>query len=411
VGSGATLAQEVSGPPTLALARDGKTAYVAWLERSDSTSNVVLEAVTPAGRQLRAPVRVNATPGDASTHDQAPPQVALGPRGEVYVVWQKSTPVPGRAFPRSDLRFAASTDGGRTFGPTITVNDDAGGPPSSHTVHNVVVAPDGRVIVSWLDARVRDRARAALEASGRLQPEAPASHSHGETMRAHEASAAEASLPGSEIRAASWSPGDPSFSPSTVVDGNTCPCCRTAMAIGPEGTLFVAWRKVYPGNVRDVVVARSTDGGRSFSAPVRVHADGWVYDGCPHAGPGLAVDAAGKVYAGWYTGKEGAQGLYVARSGDGGRSFGEPLPLLRADWVPPSQVKLAAAGDRVWASWDDRRPSRKVVHLARVDGGTLREVGEPVPGSSPALDVGHDGGCLAWLDGDSVRMRTLEAER
>jgi hypothetical protein len=412
VGSGATLAQEASGPPTLALAKDGKTAYVAWLERGDSTADVVLEAVTPAGRRLRAPVRVNATPGDASTHDQAPPQVAVGPGGEVYVVWQKSTEVPGRMYPVSDLRFAYSTDGGRTFSPTMTVNDDAGGRPSSHSFHDLTVAPDGTVYVAWLDGRAQDSARAAHPAPP--HPAAAAGSPHGAMSGMagiagmHGAHAHDASEPGAEIRVASWRPGDASFGPSVRVDGDVCPCCRVSLATGPDGGVYVAWRKVYPGEVREVVVARSADGGRSFSAPVRVQRDGWVFPGCPHAGPSLAVDGEGRLFSTWYSGKEGGQGLYYAVSSDGGRSFGDPVTLVAGDFVPASQARLAAGADgAVWAAWDDMRGEEKRIHVGRLDGSSVREVGDPLAGSTPSIRMSGGGGAVVWRDGQAVRIRPI----
>jgi hypothetical protein len=402
----------VSGPPTLALAKDGKTAYVAWLEKSDSTANVVLEAVTPAGRRLRAPVRVNATPGDASTHDQAPPQVAVGPKGEVYVVWQKSTEVPGRMYPVSDLRFAYSTDGGRTFSPTMTVNDDAGGRPSSHSFHNVMVAPDGTVYVAWLDGRVQDAARAAHPAPP--PPAAAAGSPVGATSGMagmsgmHGSHVHGADGPGAEIRVASWRPGDASFGPSVRVDGDVCPCCRTALATGPDGAVYVAWRKVYPGDVREVVVARSADGGRTFSAPVQVQRDGWVFPGCPHAGPSLAVDGKGRIFAAWYTGKEGAQGLYYSVSSDGGRSFGAPVTIVTGDFVPASQARLATgAGGAVWAAWDDMRGEEKRIRVGRLDGSSVHELGDPLAGSTPSIRMSGDSGAVIWRDGQAVRIRPI----
>jgi hypothetical protein len=418
-----TVADSAEGNPTVAQAGAAPGAYVAWVAETNGASNVYLARTGPDGTPIGEPVRVNATPGDASTHDQAPPQVAVGPRGAVYVVWQKSTPVAGRTYDASNLRFAASTDGGRTFGPTLTVNDDAGGPPSSHTFHDVVVGPDGTVYVAWLDSRVRDRARAAAAAAaGRVQPAASevddARSSHAGVM--HHGGAAggmagmsesDAGIPGSEIRLATWRPGARSFTPSVVVDRDVCPCCRAALAVGPDGTLFISWRKVYPGNIRDVVVARSTDGGRSVSAPVEVHHDGWVFAGCPHAGPSVAVDGKGRLYAAWYTGKPGAEGLYFAESSDGGRHFGSPTALETGGWVPPAQVKLAASGDHVWITWDDRRQAQKVVHIGRIEGTQLTEVGDPAPGHSPAVSAEGTQGTVAWLDGEAVRLRKLGGAR
>ena len=69
----------------------------------------------------------------------------------------------------------------------------------------------------------------------------------------------------------------------------------------PDGTLFAAWRHVYPGSFRDMAFATSRDGGRSFSAPVRVSEDGWAIDACPDDGPAMAVDASGTVHLAWPT--------------------------------------------------------------------------------------------------------------
>ena len=36
------------------------------------------------------------------------------------------------------------------------------------------------------------------------------------------------------------------------VTGGVCYCCKTAIAAGPADTLYLAWRHVYPGNMRDM---------------------------------------------------------------------------------------------------------------------------------------------------------------
>jgi hypothetical protein len=364
---------------------------VVWVEKRGDTSNVVLATVTRDGKPLRAPVRVNATPGDASTHDQAPPQVAVGPGGEVYVVWQKSTEVEGRMYPVSDLRFAYSTDGGRSFSPTLTVNDDAGGLPTSHSFHNLAVAGDGTVYVGWLDGRAQEAARKGRPDEG---------HGHG-----HDASG-----PGSELRVASWRDGDAAFSQSVRVDGNVCPCCRASLAVGQDGAVYVAWRKVYPGDVRDIVVARSSDGGRTFTTPVKVHKDGWVFHGCPHAGPSLAVDGKGRLFASWYTGKEGQQGLYYAVSDDGGKSFGKPVTLVTDDFVPVAQARLATGEDGVWAAWGDPRGANQV-HIGHLDGTSVAEAGTPEAGSIPSIAFAGDEGAVVWRAGQTVRIRAIGEAR
>jgi hypothetical protein len=392
-----TVAEHAAGNPTAAAdPRDG-TGYVAWIATEGGASNVFLARLGEDGRPGAA-VRVNDRPGDAAPHEQAPAQVAVGPDGAVYVLWQNNTKLPGRRFPASDLRFARSTDGGRTFGPAVTVNDDAGGVPSSHTFHDLNVAADGTVWVSWLDSRAKDAARAARPQPVPA-PAAAAGHGHGHM-------AAEEGLPPSEVRVAKSTDGGRTFGASLVVDTAPCPCCRTSLAFGPDGAVYLAWRKEYAGDVRDVVVARLDAGAARFSAPVRVHADEWVFPACPHAGPALAVDARGRLHVGWYTGREGRQGLWHARSDDGGRTFGAPAALVAGADVPPSQVSLTADGDGVLAAWDDRvEDGTRHIALARIGAsGEPRRVGS-MEGRLPALESS----VIAWHDRQTVRAARLTA--
>ena len=419
-----TVAAAGASNPTAALDPRSGGGYVAWVATEGGASNVFLARVGGGSDRPATAVRVNDRAGDAAPHEQAPAQVAVGPEGNVYVLWQNATDVPGRRFPASDLRFARSTDGGRTFSPAATVNDDRGGPPSSHTFHDVVTAPDGTVWVSWLDSRVRDAERARRNpapttppSNGPTSSDAPSSATPGGSTRHSSAGSTghgghgkgmkdDPTLPGSEVRVARSTDGGATFGASLVVDGGVCPCCRTSLAVGPDGSVYVAWRKVFPGDVRDVVVARLAPGKREFAAPVRVHEDGWVFPGCPHAGPSVAVDAAGRVHVGWYTGKEGRQGLWYAASSDGGRSFGRPAPLLVGEWVPPSQVALAAEGRGAWISWDDRRTEDARLTLARVgDAGRPKIVNTDASGRSPALDAGRGARLVAWRQGETVRAR------
>ena len=307
--------------------------YVAWVQTDDSASDVYVARLGPGGEREGAPVRVNSTPGDASTHEQAPPQVVTGPNGEVYVVWQKSREVEGRRFPATDLRFARSIDGAKSFESTIFVNDDAGGRPASHTFHDVAVAKDrSAIVVSWLDSRERER----VQAEHALATPAAGEPKTGSPM------AATAAMRTGLARSCAWRVRPMAAGASARAwwwTRTSAPCCRTALALAPDGGVYLVWRKVFPGSVRDVAIAHSADGGQSFSAPERVHADGWVFAGCPHAGPSVAVDATGRVHVAWYTGREGRQGLWYASRADGGR-FGEPVALATGEWVPPSQVNF-----------------------------------------------------------------------
>lgn len=361
-----TLTEAGGSRPSAAVAADA-AVLVAWV---DAGGDVRLARVVEGG--VEEVVRVNDIAGDAAAHEQAPAQVAVGPDGGVFVVWQNNREVPGRRFPASDLRFARSADGGRSFEPAVTVNDDAGGPPASHTFHDMVVGANGTIHVSWIDGR---------------------------------ASAAGDSVTGPEIRVASSRDDGRSFSASVVVAQQSCPCCRTSLAVAPDGRLAVAWRSVRDGNVRDIAVAVSEDGGRSWGEPIRAHEDGWRIDGCPHAGPSLAWDVDGRLHVAWYTGMEGRQGLWYAVSDAAVAEFGPALPVSTGEWVPPSLVSLAADGGGVRVAWDDRRSDPVVVRVGRMSERGLEEE-EVVGGRAPSLVVGPGASVLALVDGEgAVRAR------
>jgi hypothetical protein len=382
-----TLAHSGAGNPTIAVDTSTGRAYVSWIETTEGGSNVYLAAIDGTGRA--EPVRVNDIDGDAAPHEQAPPQVAVGPDGAIYVVWQNNTEIPGRQYPASNLRFARSMDGGRTFEPATFVNDDADGPPASHTFQDLAVSGDGTIHVSWIDGR----ARAAAQATGAVTSE-HAGHGGG--------------MPTSEIRVATSRDGGRTFSAGVVVHRDACPCCRTSIAISGDSMVAVAFRSA-TDNIRDMMVVRSTDRATTFGDPVRVHEDGWVIDGCPHAGGSLAYDADGRLHIAWYTGAQERQGLWHAALAPGGNVFGEPAPLQADGWVPVSQVKLAAAPDGdVWIAWDDRRREQSAVRVTRAVADDVRASRVLGIGTSPAIAAGRDV-FVAWQRGPAAVTRVLRA--
>ncbi len=87
-----------------------------------------------------------------------PPVIAADPNSEaVYIAWY-STKDPmnfaltGEGKDRTDIYLRASTDGGKTWGPRQTVNDDAN-KGVNHSLPGISIAPGGRLDVAWNDAR------------------------------------------------------------------------------------------------------------------------------------------------------------------------------------------------------------------------------------------------------------------
>jgi hypothetical protein len=272
--------------------------------------------------------------------------------------------IPGQRFPAAALRHTSSRDGGRTWAAPVSVTDD--GDFGSHNFHALHVARDGRAYVSWLDGRTGQ--------SG-------------------------AYITWSTDGGATWAAN------VRVSVDEACPCCRTAIASDSAGVLYLAWRTVMPGNIRDIVVARSADGGVTWSPPVRVHADDWVYPGCPHAGPSMTVDDQHRLHIAWWTGVPGRSGVQYARSDDG-LAFNPAVAIALGETSRPAHVQLAVTGDQVVVVWDDGIERVPTVRLrASADGGTRfgAEVLVSPPdlvATFPVLGFSSSGLTLAWTQDD-----------
>ena len=124
--------------------------------------------------------------------------------------------------------------------------------------------------------------------------------------------------------------------------------------------------------MRDIVVAHSSDQGRTFSSPTVVSRDEWVFDACPHRGPSIAFDGRGRLYIGWYTeGRDEQPRLLSATSDDQGTTFSTPVPLHAAATSLPDNLQMAAHPDgQVVAVWEEVTGVRKrVVMRMSIDRG------------------------------------------
>lgn len=386
----AELAVGDVGRSTTAVAPDGATAYYAWVARDSTGWNVWLSAWTreasgPFAAGPSAAVRVNATPGNAAAHDQAPPQVGVDTEGRVYVAWINRIDVPGRRFPANDLYLAVSDDGGQSFGPEQTVNDDAGGIPTGHTFHNMAALPDGSMLISWIDGRAKE----AADHSDHADHVDHADHASG-----------------SQIRVARVEDGGRIIRETAVLDQSSCPCCRTNLAVGPNGRVYAVWRHEYESGERDIVIAHSDDGGETFSPYRPVFRDHWNINACPHTGPAIVVDSSGKVHVAWYTGAESAPGIRHGVSANRGETF-EHVRTVQ-DNVQVAQVALAASSGKVILLTEDHE--RKGVSAWRVRGSGITWT-SLVEGAALPSQVSR-GELLSqtWREGNTLRGRLTVAD-
>jgi hypothetical protein len=328
--------------PATATAPDD-TFYVAWVNHDAHKADVMLAHFNYNAQMQGSPVRVNRQPGAATAWRGDQPSVAVAPDGAVYVLW--TARVEAGEKHGTDIYLSASTDRGQTFASEVKVNDDKA--PGAHGMHSLAVAKDGRIYAGWLDERNVHAPKPSMKAEGH----------HMESNR--------------DLYLAYSTDSGRTFSANTKVASDVCPCCKTALAVSADGTLYAGWRQVLPGSYRHIAVASSTDGGTKFSAPVIVSDDRWMLQGCPVSGPSLSVDtASGNLKVVWFAAGEGeAPGVYFAESKDQGRSF-SPRQLLSQETVRGTPA-LAVGNQHAIAMWQSANTAETKMREVGSTGSAL----------------------------------------
>src|SRR5262249_26350450 len=75
-------------------------------------------------------------------------------------------------------------------------------------------------------------------------------------------------------------------------DGHTCECCAPSVAADEKGAVAVLWRNWLAG-ARDMYLIVSSDGGRTFAPASKLGRGTWPLDGCPMDGGGVAAGPPG----------------------------------------------------------------------------------------------------------------------
>jgi hypothetical protein len=185
----------------------------------------------------------------------------------------------------------------------------------------------------------------------------------------------------------------------TAVASNVCFCCKTAV-VSHGGDVFVAWRHLFPGGVRDIAVARSADGGRTFQEPVRVSEDNWKIDACPDDGPAMTVDAEGVLRVTWPTlikdGGTARIAIFESSSRDGGATF-TPRARVNGAAGAAAHPRIATGDGRSAIAWDELAEGTRRVYV-RPAGGAAVAISDGRIASYPAIAAVSDGFVVAFTD-------------
>ena len=149
-------------------------------------------------------------------------------------------------------------------------------------------------------------------------------------------------------------------------------------AFGPDGTL---WLVRTEGS--RVVVARSSDLGRTFTAPVAVTPEPLNLDWGPDARARIAVDPKGVAIVTFaiFQDKNFNGRAFHARSTDGGATFSKPQPLTPNTTSQRFETVAIDPAGKVFTAWLDKR-----------NGPPARAAGKPYPGAALAYAWSDDEG-------------------
>lgn len=271
--------EEISGSrdPKLDVSSSGMLSMlIVYKDRGESRLGFTMSH--DGGDHFMTPIPVSPPGSAVQSHGENSPTLIALPTA-IYALWEQAG--PGGA---SDLVLARSLSFGQSFDRPVRVTDEE--TPAFHGFSSVAAAPDGSVYAVWLDGREKDMPPGTFA-----------------------------------LYVARSEDNGGSFGDNHRVALSACPCCRPRVAVGPTGEVYVAWRKVFDGDVRDMVVSTSKDGGDTFAPEVRVADDGWQLRGCPDSGPAL-VTSGNRLYIAWLTeGRERRPRIQIAWSDDQAAHF------------------------------------------------------------------------------------------
>lgn len=364
-----------SAQPDLVVAPDGRV-LLSWLNEQPGRRPAFQMAERFSDGHWEGP-RTIAIGNSMFVNWADTPHIAITADRALWAHWlQKSADKP-YAY---DVMLVRSMDHGMNWSAQMRVHDD--GTQTEHGFVSFWPQSETQLGVAWLDGR---------HAGGQAQAGDHDDHAaHGE----------EDTGPMS-LRAAVFD-GDLRISAATEIDARTCDCCQTDAAGTAEGGLLV-YRDRSDDEIRDIYATRFD--GKAWSTPVRVHADNWKMPACPVNGPAVAVRGNDAVVA-WYTAPGDTPVVRLARSTDGGATFAAPVAVDRGAAVI-GRVAVAVGAGQVWLLWMREEAGKQSLWLARYAPDLSKELqrtkladlqGGGRGTGFPRLALGADAAYAVWTD-------------
>lgn len=370
VGDGPASAQQVA--PKAAIGPDG-TIYVIWADyRGGIEPQIFLSKSTDGGETFSAGRQLtNATALQAGM--QRGPQLVADRMGVLHMTWQVRNEQQNIS-----VRYARSTDGGTTFSTPTAIAADSG--KYNQDFPSVAVDSSGNPFAAWIDTRESEMKTA----------EHPALY----VVRSTDG--------GRSFNA-------PVNATKTLGKfAGTCECCNTAIAVSPEGNVYATFRSNIDNN-RDIYIARSLDGGTTFTT-IKAASESWPINACPMTGSSIALDGEGTLHIVWRDSRPSSGGkdyVYYTTLARGATACAPDRKISRTT-SKSNYPTIAAApnGGVICAFQDNRNDAADIFFTTSTDGGATfsrdakltHETGTARQ-ELPAAVVGPDGTpFIVWQD-------------
>lgn len=316
-------------PPTVMVAPD-KTVYVGWTARlgvEGHGNNLYLSASRDEGRTFDPPVKVN---DDEKPASHGMHSLAVSTDNRVYVAWldeRNVAPLPEQmpgmnqktmehAEPNSEVFFAVSTDGGRTF----TKNQKLAGEACPCCKTALAVGTNNQVYVSWRQVLPGDFRHIAVAAS------------------------TDAGL---------------NFASPQIVSDDTwkitgCPVSGPGLSVAGDGALRVVWYTAGERGSAGLYWAESRNNGQSFTER-KLLAPGQV-----RGNPSLMADEKNNLIAVWESDDEREPRLLNAQLAANGAAIVGP-PLADSAELP----SVATTGEQLLIGYIVSSKDQRSIWIAR----------------------------------------------
>jgi hypothetical protein len=294
---------DAGAPDNIRIAEYHGSVYSVWQSFFENKSSIVFAKSKDSGTTFSSPTQIS----DPSK-DSAFPQIsAYG--NNIYVAW-----IDRSANDVTNIFFTKSTDGGATFGKPFAItnyNGNSGIPK--------IYSNSTNVYLMWEDNSLKN-----------YDVFLSTSSDSGNTF-------------GAPVNISS-NPGD-SGAPQMLVNGDS---------------IYATWMDQSTGNF-EIMFAKSTDGGKTFTTPVNVSA-GAQDSGYPQ------FDVTGNnIYITWTHGETDKNyDIFFAKSTDGGATFSMPMNLSNS--VGASGWPQIAAEGNIYVSWVDNTSGHFDIYIAKSTG-------------------------------------------